>query len=187
MSEIVEQLRREHADMGRLLDMLNAQIEVFNTGEVPDYDLLQEIVDYCLDYPDACHHPLEDAIFEHVLVRAPGPAEKVREILTTHETLGQLTRGLYDTLDQVVRDESLPRDQLASVVDHFIGQYRDHMSMEEEHFFPLAERVLTEGDWATVADRHGARIDPLSRTSPDRRFGLLRESILGVAPDAANL
>ena len=33
--------------------------------------------------------------------------------------------------------------------------------MEEEHFFPTAERLLTKGDWADIDFAFSERTDPL--------------------------
>ena len=42
---------------------------VFDAEDVADFRLLQEIMDYCLDYPDARHHPKEDAIYAVMVSR----------------------------------------------------------------------------------------------------------------------
>ena len=39
--------------------------------------------------------------------------------------------------------------------------YRHHIEMEEEHFFPTAERVLTKADWAEIDFAFSERTDPL--------------------------
>ena len=63
MAEVVRQLRQEHTSMARLLDVLERQIAVFRQGGDPDYDLIEAVVEYCLTYPDQCHHPKEDLVF----------------------------------------------------------------------------------------------------------------------------
>ena len=63
---ILRTLREDHRNMGRLLDVLESQIEVFRRGDKPDYEILTETVDYCLNYPERFHHPLEDQIFRRI-------------------------------------------------------------------------------------------------------------------------
>ena len=80
MSAIIEQLNQEHANMSRILDLLEHEIEAFGRGEVADFHLVQEIMDYCLDYPEACHHPKEDAIYAVMIDRRPNLANKIADL-----------------------------------------------------------------------------------------------------------
>jgi hemerythrin-like domain-containing protein len=46
MVGILETLRSDHANMSRLLNILEKQVSVFREGEAPDYDIVQSVVDY---------------------------------------------------------------------------------------------------------------------------------------------
>jgi hypothetical protein len=54
---VVDDLRIEHTSMERLLGILEKQIEVFEEGDQPDYEIIQDIILSFLDFPDQCHHP----------------------------------------------------------------------------------------------------------------------------------
>ena len=41
MSAIIEQLNQEHANMSRILDLLEHEIDAFGNGEVADFHLVQ--------------------------------------------------------------------------------------------------------------------------------------------------
>ena len=66
MPETLHRLHDDHAIMGRLLNALDRQLDVFENGETPDYELIGGILDYCLQFPDRYHHPKEDAILERI-------------------------------------------------------------------------------------------------------------------------
>ncbi len=60
MVAVLRVLRQEHADLARLLDMVEAQL---GGDGAPDFELLTGILDYFLTYPDQYHHPKEDLIY----------------------------------------------------------------------------------------------------------------------------
>ena len=57
MSEIILRLQDEHTNISRILDLIEQEMTVFDAGDVADFHLLLEIMYYCLDYLEACHHP----------------------------------------------------------------------------------------------------------------------------------
>jgi len=181
MTEIIRQLQQEHEQLGRVLDLLAAEVAIFRSGEVPDYRLIQEIVDYCLDYPDACHHPKEDVVFAAVMNRAVTLPAAIADLDAAHRRLSTLTRRLHETVERVMRDETMSRDRFIGVVDSFIDGYRMHIRIEEESFFPEALRCLDAADWAAIRTRLDERRDPLSEAVGKCRFATLRAGILHTA------
>ena len=57
MPHVLDMLKREHKTISRLLTSLEGQVDLFEKAEHPDYELMKEIIDYFLTYPDLCHHP----------------------------------------------------------------------------------------------------------------------------------
>jgi hypothetical protein len=54
--------------MSLILDLIEQEMTVFDARDVTDFHLLQEILDYCLDYPastkgrrDLCSHGVTEA------------------------------------------------------------------------------------------------------------------------------
>jgi hemerythrin-like domain-containing protein len=64
MVEIIEILRQEHQNVGKLLSVLEQELNVFAQAERPDYEVIQAVIEYFKKYPDTCHHPKEDIIYE---------------------------------------------------------------------------------------------------------------------------
>ena len=58
---IIEQLQIDHRNMTRLLHLLRGELDAYRGGGVLDFDLLNGIMDYTLNYPDLCHHPAENS------------------------------------------------------------------------------------------------------------------------------
>ena len=63
--------REEHAYFGRLLDLLERQLDVLAAGERPDYALMLDIIEYLREYSDRYHHRREDVAFELLARRLP--------------------------------------------------------------------------------------------------------------------
>ena len=135
MSAIIEQLNQEHANMSRILDLLEHEIDAFDRGEVADFHLVQEIMDYCLDYPEACHHSKEDAIYAVMIDRRPNLADEIADLSGAHAKLGRQTQGAHGTVERIMRDETLARDLVLDVFGTFLDSYRLHFELEEENFF----------------------------------------------------
>ena len=69
MTRIIETLREEHRNIEELLLVLEHELSVFDRNERPDYEVIQGVIRYFEDYPDCCHHPKEDMIFEKLKAR----------------------------------------------------------------------------------------------------------------------
>ena len=179
MVEVVRRLRQEHASMAGLLDVLERQIAVFREAEDPDYDIIEAVVDYCLTYPDLCHHPKEDLVYHALRACDPEAAASVGDLLADHRELATLTRRFADAVQEVLQDARMSRESLANLAMDFIDAYRRHMEMEENLFFPAALRSIGETDWAEIDAQVTDRDDPLFGATVEKRFQALRDDILG--------
>ena len=75
MPRAIEQLQLDHRNMTRLLDVLRKELDAYRSGRTPDFDLLNSIMDYTLNYPDLCHHPKENLIYERMAARVSRDSE----------------------------------------------------------------------------------------------------------------
>ena len=85
MSKIIEILLDEHRNIEKLLHVLEQELEVFDHSELPDYEILQAIIDYFQDYPENYHHPKEDIVFEKLKLRDPAAAMQIGDAEADHQ------------------------------------------------------------------------------------------------------
>ncbi|MFQ5763893.1 MAG: hemerythrin domain-containing protein [Rhodospirillales bacterium] len=163
MPKILDELREDHKNLVRLFDLLGRELKVFKDGGQPDYGLVEHILDYCLNYPDLCHHPKEDLIFEKLQARDPAAAGVIGNLHQEHERLSKLTWRFAAAVGNVLEDEHLPREWFLDVANDFLNFSRNHMQMEEVLFFPAARKNLTADDWAAL--------DAAAEKVPDPLFG----------------
>ena len=183
MTDILDAIHEDHANLAKLLDALERQLAVFDAGETPDYDIIRGVVDYCLDYPDLYHHPKEDLVFERLKARDPAAAAEAGDLPGEHEELAALTRRLQEAVEAVLSDLEVPRGRFDDTLREFLDTYREHMSMEERAFLPAARRSLSAADLAEIQARLDHPEDPLFGAPSEKRFAALRRDILAWAEE----
>lgn len=171
--------------MTKLLDLLERQVAIFDSGSRPDYDILFGVVEYLRDWSDCWHHPKEDLVLEKLRLRDAAAADEVGELEKGHEALAALTEQFLDVIREVLGEEELPRDRVSKLAAEFIRSQRRHMQGEEAVFLPAAERALTSEDWADIAMRMSNPEDPLFGRTVEKRFETLRRDILALDREAA--
>ena len=80
MVKILDDLRQDHRNLAWLWDLLGRELSIFKEGGRPDYDLVEAILDYCINYPDLCHHPKENLIFDKLADRDSGVIGAIGEL-----------------------------------------------------------------------------------------------------------
>ena len=161
MSDVIAALDRDHANMAKLLELLESEILAIEVGKTPDYPLLQDIMRYMTHYPDRFHHPKEDLIFAQVLKREPGARADVEDLLEEHISIGLAGQEFDRLLRTPAADSVKVREQLGTSGFAYIRALREHMLKEERKLFALAMEVLTKEDWQLIDEEVDAVEDPV--------------------------
>ena len=177
MTEILGILREEHRNIEKLLLVLERELCVFNSAERPDYHVVQSVIEYFQDYPDCCHHPKEDVIFEKLKARNPTAAASVGNLEAEHGKGSKRLQRVARTVESILADRDILRQSVDEIIRDFIDHERQHMAMEERVFFPAVIDVLQPQDWAEIYASLIVRMDPLN-TALEDKYRLLRHLIL---------
>ncbi len=161
MTDNIDSLHEDHANLAKLLDAPERQPALFDEGETPDYDIVRGLVSYCLDDPDLDHHPKEDLVLEHLKAADPVAAAAIGDLAAEHEDLAALTRRFAGAVDAILQDIQVPRGPFEDAARRFLESYREHMDKEERAFLPAARRSLRKADFANIEGRLSHREDPL--------------------------
>jgi len=181
---IIEHLAREHRNLEKLLDVLEHELEVFDRGERPDYEVIRAIVCYFEIHPQVYHHPQEDLVFAKLRLRDPAAAEKIGDLAGEHRKGAERLRRVAMTVDAVLVDREMLRQTVDAIIRDFIEHERRHISMEDRHFFPAALNALEPEDWTEIASSLTRRKDPLFSDVAEAGFETLREHILRLEQEA---
>ena len=178
MSNIIQILLEEHRNIDRLLLVLEHELEVFDRSEEPDYEILRAVIEYFQDYPEDCHHPKEDMVFEKLKMRDPAVASRVGDVEAEHEIETERLRKLVEAVEEILAGREFLRQTFHDVVNDFIKHQRQHMDKEERLLFPAAVQRLRPEDWAAIDARLGDRKDPLFNGAVETKFQALQRTIL---------
>ena len=171
MVGMIDVLRQEHNDVARLLDLVDAQIN----GKAPlDLDLLHEVLEYCLTYPDQYHHPKEDLIYRALCAHDQRVEPVIEDLEAEHEELAVLTREFATLVEKARADGTHTPLSFKELGQSFLDFYRQHMTKEEQWFFPDALKMLAPEEWSDLEAEVSDPTDPLFREkSADRLRSLL--------------
>ncbi len=161
MAHIIQQLQKDHLNVARLLDLLEAQIGTLNHGGTPDYLLMFDVMCYMRHYPDLFHHPKEDLVFEKLKERDANACPIVDNLMEEHKALAEKGVQFFESLQTIVSESMVPRETLESQGRGYIAFLRSHMDKEEDQAFPLASKVLREEDWAEIDTAMESKADPV--------------------------
>lgn len=178
MSRIIETLLEEHRNFEKLLHVLEQELEIFDRGESPDFEILQAIIDYFQDYPESYHHPKEDIVFEKLKLRDPAVARQIGDAEAEHQVETNRLRQFARVVEHVLAGRELLRQTFHRVVRDFIEHQRQHMAKEERLLFPSAVKALRAEDWAEINTRLNDRKDPLFDNSTEKKFHALQQTIV---------
>lgn len=176
---VIAALDRDHANIAKLLELLESEILAIEVGKTPDYSLLQDIIRYLNEYPDQFHHPLENLIFAQLIKRDPETRDAVGTLVAEHIDISVAGQNFNILLHTSNVDSVNVRERLRIAGLSYIRVLREHMLKEEKDVFPLAMSVLTKEDWQIIEKRIDAIEDPLFDTEIaagyERLFRLITE------------
>ena len=105
-------------------------------------------------FADRIHHPLEDRLFEAVLLKGLTPTERHLAFrnLGQHEEIMTMTDALSAMVRQGQKDPRSSIPVFCERVADYLALQRRHMTFEETHMFPLLMSRLENEDWNQLND-----------------------------------
>ena len=178
MVEIIEILRQEHRNIEKLLRVMEQELRVLRSrrtsglrGVWSNYRILKK-------YPNSCHHPKEDIIYEKFKARNPDRAASISDLEAEHREGAVRLRCVAQAIENVLNDQEVLREGVDQIVRDFIDNERKHIALEEEVVFPAIVDTLQPRDWADVALTLADRYGPPSAADFEEQFNKLRRNIL---------
>ena len=180
-SMVLEQLHRDHRNMRELLAVVEKELGGHAEGRAPDYELLRDVLDYLLNYPDLVHHPKEDLIYKRILARDSTAGDEIGDLIADHATLAGKTRALAAALRFVGADGEVPRDWIEKIARDYFEALRGHMEHEETGVFQMALRKLDDEDWLAIDLASSKPESLLVGRQSEERYLALHDRIMRLA------
>jgi hemerythrin-like domain-containing protein len=175
---MLKRLLQDHKHISILLDILAHKRKLLTAGSAVDFKVIRDIVEYMQVYAEHSHHPVEDIIFSYFTAKSN--AVNDNQLDAEHHKLIESTQNLMFSINLVLSDVVLSKDQLVADLSDYLAQQRQHMEYEEHQLFPLFEQHLTETDWLSINQACQQRLidDPLFSETDDVLFESLKEYLI---------
>ena len=188
MKDAISILKSEHRSISAVLHGLKELARMAQDATVrPRFQVLRSMLRYIDESPERLHHPKEDEhLFARVAARAPQARKLIDELKKEHEQGAGLIRELERTL--LFFEEGWPAGgrEFQQAVDAFADFHWQHMRKEELELLPIAERVLTAGDWRAIERAFATNLDPIAELQ-ERDYERLFSRIANLAPAPVGL
>ncbi len=172
-------LRRDHDIIEKVLKALEATIALFREGHEIPMDVLNDTLDFVVNFIDRCHHGKEEeglfpSLNERGLPRDQGP---IAVMLREHEEGRRLTNMLKDAIDRYANDKSA-KDLIVRIAEQYIALLTQHIWKENNILFNLADSILYED-----ADKIATKLDGIE----EEKIGKDREEYTKLAERLVSL
>ncbi|WP_407193007.1 hemerythrin domain-containing protein [Bradyrhizobium sp. STM 3566] len=181
---IIDLLLREHRNIDLLLVALEREVEIFEKGIRPDYEVIRAIISYFEVYPEVYHHPQEDLIYSKLKARDPDAAAIIGDLALEHQEVVDRLHHFARAIDAILADRELFRQDVGNIIRDFIVRERHHMMWEERDFFPTALKALSAQDWTEIASGLTDHGDPLFSETAAATSDALRAHVLQLEQEA---
>jgi hemerythrin-like domain-containing protein len=177
-------IRDEHAALSAMLrSILLLLAQHRRSGTLPDFTALRAMLFYVDEFPEKRHHRKEsELLFPKLRSRTPISRELLDRLDDDHDRGERKIRNVEHALLAFEMMGESRREAFESAVERYVDFYLAHMALEEREILPLAERVLTEEDWAELDRAFSANRDPLTGCAPDAEYAALFTRIINVVP-----
>lgn len=176
----------EHAALSAMLrSILLLLAQHRRQGTLPDFSVMRAMLFYVDEFPEKRHHRKEtELLFPKLRARTPLARELLDHLDNDHARGERRIRDLeHDLLAFEMMGEPR-REAFEQAAERYVSFYLAHMAMEEQQILPLAERVLTQADWAELDAAFASNRDPLAGHAhePEADYAALFARILNTVP-----
>jgi nucleotide-binding universal stress UspA family protein/hemerythrin-like domain-containing protein len=178
-------IRDEHRSLAAVIYGLEFLVrEARERGTPPSFPLLRAIVRYVRAFPEALHHPKEDAyLFPKLKARTSECNAALAELEAQHAHGGKLVDALEASVARYESDPAGGLPAFADAVARFATMQMGHMMLEAKVIIPAARKHLTDDDWAQIAAAFSTNGDPRFSVDADEEYRQLFARILNLAPE----
>ena len=177
-------IRDEHRSIAAILHGMQHLVrQMRERGAKIDPKVFRAMLYYLDTFSERMHHPKEDRyLFDPLRQRGAGPDALIAELERNHAEGGNAIGRVEQCLIRYEEGGDKEFSEFAREIDRFVEGYWEHMRKEEEHVFPLAEKLFTPEDWIALDRAFKAHADPLASDREEKDFRRLFSRIVSLAP-----
>lgn len=160
-----------------MLNLLARETDHIRDGEMPDYELIHDIMRYMTVYSDAVHHPKEDILYNAMRTEYPELAAGLDAVEPDHQEIAELGKNLRNDVEAIASGAAVTRERLIADASDYVLRLRKHMAWEEEDLFRRAEKLVQDENAMFVDISHLDQLDPVFGPDREHSFANLLENI----------
>jgi len=151
----LESLYTEHRTIEQMLMVLEAVAKRLETGGDVPASLVSDLLDFFHHFADAVHHAKEERrLFPVLAGHGLGPeASAVGALVHQHDAGRVYVREMRAELERLRDGDRLVGAGLAASARAYIELLREHIRIEDEYLYPLAETALTSEEDTTLCSQ----------------------------------
>jgi hemerythrin-like domain-containing protein len=179
----------EHAALAAMLRSIGLLLaEHRRHGTLPDFGLLRAMLFYVDEFPERLHHTKESQLlFPRLRLRSPALGEVLDRLDRDHGLGEKAIRDLEHALLAFEIVGEPRREAFEQALKRYVEFYLEHMRIEEVDVLPLAEKLLTDDDWAVLDAAFLENRDPLTGHPPEDEYRGLFTRIVDQVPAPVGL
>lgn len=187
--QAIQIIRAEHTALAAMLRSIRLLLALHRWHRTqPDFAALRAMLFYVDEFPEKRHHRCEsELLFPKLRARTPLSRDVLDRLDDDHARGERRIRELEHLLLGFEMLGEPRRDAFEQAAERYIDFYLAHMALEEQQILPLAQRVLTESDWAEVDEAFAQNRDPLTGHAPDADYEALFSRIVNLVPAPVGL
>jgi hemerythrin-like domain-containing protein len=177
-------IRDDHRALAAVLHGMRYLVrDIRDHGKPPRFDVLRAMLHYIDAFPERHHHPKESRyLFARIRARTNEADAMLADLETEHALGGEMIRHLEQGLLRYEEGGAEYFSMFATAVEAYGDFHYQHMRKEEDLILPIAERALTEADWAELDTAFTRDPDPLQGAGGQEDFDKLFKRIVALAP-----
>lgn len=161
MKESLTVIKQEHRNLFRVVNVLDQMLRHQKAGDQPDFAFMEEVLSYIENFTDRYHHPKEDQfLFKALMRRNPEAAAIIEELEEEHRNCPASLQQLKVLLAAYKADAS-HREAFQEASAAYLKFQTKHLQKEEGVVIPMAQRALTDEDWAEIDAAFANNDDPV--------------------------
>jgi hemerythrin-like domain-containing protein len=177
VARVLAELRQDHKNMARLLNLLERESNRIYQGENPDIELMQDVMLYMTIYPDAVHHPKEDRIYAELRNVRPELSSGFSRITLDHRSIAEQSMKLRNDISLIEAGAMVKRNAVVSEALRYVNSLRSHMQWEELDLFRRVDEMINSGHRILDTSELPSAHDPVFGGEVEQRFARLFRNI----------
>lgn len=178
IAPILAELRQDHRNMARLLNLLEQHAEEIFGGDESGLEQMLDIMRYMTIYPDAVHHPKEDKLYAELRAARPDLSQGMSRVSDEHHTIYEQSMLLRDKLVEANSGNPVRRTEIVAEALRYVEALRAHMRWEETDLFRRLDRMVADGHAVIESATVVFRQDPLFGSKVEVQFKALYKAII---------